>query len=692
MIRLSVDIGGTFTDVVLEKNGRLSTHKVLSTPSSPELGAMRGITQILSDNHTDLSDIQSIIHGTTLATNALIERTGARVAFVTTAGFRDILEMRNEKRFDQYDLNITLPEPLVPRELRLPFEERVLADGTIRLAPDAEQIKRLADKISSAGVEAVAIGFLHSYANPAHEVLVGKQLAEMLSDTITICLSSEVSPEAREYDRFSTVCANAYVRPLMARYLNSFSQKLKESGFAGSFLMMLSGGGVTTLEQAAKTPIRLVESGPAGGVALAAHVANEVGSERTLALDLGGTTAKICFLENGTPQTTRRFEVARAWQDIKGSGLPVRVPTIEMVEIGAGGGSIAAVDALSRLTVGPKSAGASPGPCSYQLGGTNATLTDAHVALKNIDPAGFAGGSIQLDPQSAEDAIQQQIAQPLGLQSLHVAAAGIIEMSDEIMANAARVHGLELGKDISEFDLVVSGGGGALHATRIAEKLSIGRILVPENAGVGSAVGFLRAPISFEIAKSIMRPIKELDPKNLSDAFGSVKDEILSIVAAVAQPEDIQIYASAELRYAGQGQEVKLDIDLAMPVAQMLDELQTHFHEAYERMYGFTMRELEIEFFSFSVSATAPLPSSEIDKSEEVDRVFAQTPGTRNVFDLDQDTFIAFNTINRSALPPGEVTQGPAIIVEDQTTTMVRKGWSVERLNCGHLVLERCQA
>ncbi|MEP4434082.1 MAG: hydantoinase/oxoprolinase family protein, partial [Hyphomicrobiales bacterium] len=424
MIRLSVDIGGTFTDIVLEKDGLMATHKVLSTPSSPEVGAMNGIAQILLENETELNEIRSVIHGTTLATNALIERKGAKVAFVTTAGFRDVLEMRNEKRFDQYDLGIKLPEPLVPRQLRLPLRERVLADGSVLCAPDEEQIGQLASAIEAADVEAVAIGLLHSYANPTHEVITGKRLAEVLSDHITICLSSEVSPEAREYDRFSTVCANAYVRPLMARYLTSFNQRLKEGGFSGSFLMMLSGGGVTTLEQATRSPIRLVESGPAGGVALAAYIAKEVGSNRTLALDLGGTTAKICFLQDGIPQTTRRFEVARAWQDVKGSGLPVRVPTIEMVEIGAGGGSIATVDGLSRLTVGPHSAGASPGPCSYQLGGKDATLTDADVSLKNIVPEGFAGGSIELNPQCAEEAIQEQIAQPLGLQSLQIAAAG----------------------------------------------------------------------------------------------------------------------------------------------------------------------------------------------------------------------------------------------------------------------------
>ncbi|MEP0522175.1 MAG: hydantoinase/oxoprolinase family protein [Hyphomicrobiales bacterium] len=689
MIRLSVDIGGTFTDIVLEKDGLMATHKVLSTPSSPEVGAMNGIAQILLENETELNEIRSVIHGTTLATNALIERKGAKVAFVTTAGFRDVLEMRNEKRFDQYDLGIKLPEPLVPRQLRLPLRERVLADGSVLCAPDEEQIGQLASAIEAADVEAVAIGLLHSYANPTHEVITGKRLAEVLSDHITICLSSEVSPEAREYDRFSTVCANAYVRPLMARYLTSFNQRLKEGGFSGSFLMMLSGGGVTTLEQATRSPIRLVESGPAGGVALAAYIAKEVGSNRTLALDLGGTTAKICFLQDGIPQTTRRFEVARAWQDVKGSGLPVRVPTIEMVEIGAGGGSIATVDGLSRLTVGPHSAGASPGPCSYQLGGKDATLTDAHVTLKNIDPEGFAGGSIELNPQCAEEAIQEQIAQPLGLQSLQIAAAGIIEMSDEIMANAARVHGLELGKDISEFDLIVSGGGGALHATRIAEKLSIGRIFVPENAGVGSAVGFLHAPISFEIAKSIMRPISALDTSSLAQEFRNVKEEILSIVSAIANAGNIQISASAELRYAGQGQEVKLDIDLNRSVAQTLDELQERFHKAYERMYGFTMQELDIEFFSFSVCATAPVQSYQTDGSDQANQCVTMRTNQRDIFDLEKDEFVAFNAIHRVELPLGKTIVGPAVIIEDQTTTMVRKGWSVQRLDSGHLMLER---
>lgn len=691
MIRLSVDIGGTFTDIVLEGETRRATHKVLSTPAHPEIGAMNGIMDLVGSQGVRLSDVRSIIHGTTLATNALIERKGARVAFVTTSGFRDVLEMRNEKRFDQYNLDIELPAPLVPRELRLPLKERMLADGAVLRAPDPADIDRVAEAIRANDAEAVAIGFLHSYANAAHERLVGERLRRLLDDDVTICLSSEVSPEAREYDRFSTVCANAYVRPLMSRYLGRFSAALKKEGFAGAMLMMLSGCGVTTLEQAARTPIRVVESGPAGGVALAAHVASDVGSRRTLALDLGGTTAKICFLENSVPQTTRRFEVARGWRDIKGSGLPVRVPTIELVEIGAGGGSIAKVDALSRLTVGPESAGASPGPCAYQLGGTAATLTDAHVAVGTIAPDGFAGGTIALDRRKAADIIDEQVAGPLHMRSVHAAAAGIVEMADEIMANAARVHGLELGKDIGEFDLIVSGGGGALHATRIAEKLSIDRIYVPEDAGVGSAVGFLHAPVSFELARSVMRPISRLDPDALAAGMGAARDQVLSVVGAVSDDLAIAITAYAELRYVGQGQDLRLDFDPDASMRTEIASLETRFHETYRSLYGFTMPEIEVELSSYAIAGSANLPVS-LPKGATPQLAAGGPVKNRHVYDLTVDELVPFKSIARDSWRPGDALEGPAVITEGQTTTIIRKGWSGKKLESGHLLLERVAA
>src|SRR6056297_289348 len=458
MLRVAIDIGGTFTDVVAETRDGFTSVKVLTTPAAPEKAALDGLGRLLGNLAKTHEDITGIVHGTTLATNALIERRGAKTAFVTTAGFRDVLEMRYEKRFEQYALDIEMPEPLVPRPLRMGLAERVLVDGAVLTAPQDAEIELLAERLRAERVEAVAIGFLHSYKNAGHELYVAGRLRGLLDESITICTSAEVAGEIREYERFSTVCANAYVRPLMTRYLGRLVSQLHDRGFNGSFLMMLSDGALTTLDQATRFPIRLVEGGPAGGVALAAHVAREMGSDKTLSLDIGGTTAKICFIEGGRPKTNRRFEVARAWRDVKGSGLPVKVPTVELVEIGAGGGSIASIDRLGRLKVGPKSAGAEPGPAAYDRGGNLPTITDAHLTLGNISDEGFAGGIIKLAPERAPAAIAEHIQGALGMDKVEPAAAGIIELSDETMANAARVHGIELGLDISSFDLLVSGG------------------------------------------------------------------------------------------------------------------------------------------------------------------------------------------------------------------------------------------
>ena len=688
MIRLSVDIGGTFTDLVLDDNGVSTTHKVLTTPDRPEQASMQGIVELLERSGRQLHEVHSIIHGTTLATNALIERKGARVAFVTTSGFRDVLEMRYEKRFDQYDLNVQLPEPLVPRDLRLTVDERMCVDGSIMRSPQPADVDALAETLLEVGVEAVAIGFLHAYANLAHERFVAERLSRQLPSGVTVCLSSEVSPEAREYDRFSTVCANAYVRPLMSRYLSRFDTALRDAGFDGAFFLMLSGGGLTTLDQARKTPIRLVESGPAGGVCLAAHVARQVGSSRTLAFDLGGTTAKICFLQDCEPQTTRKFEVARAWRDAKGSGLPIRVPTIEMVEIGAGGGSIARVDPLRRIRVGPESAGASPGPCAYQLGGDRATVTDANIVTGRIAPDGFAGGTILLDPDTACSAISNQLAEPLGLTSPQAAAIGIVEMADEIMANAARVHSLELGLDVTEYDLVVSGGGGALHATRIADKLSIDRIIVPQNAGVGSAIGFLHAPVAFERAQSVMRLIADIDADHLATAVKATRDHVIEVVRSGVVDTPIEVAAHVDLRYFGQGQEITLSFDPDAELAAELERLEQSFHGEYRKLYGFAMPEIDVELFGYSLAATARLP-------ETADRVEGENPpkteagSDRLIYDLGQQDFRRYRSIPRGAWPVGETICGPAVVTEAQTTTIIHKGWTGQKLANGHLLLER---
>jgi len=685
MVRISIDIGGTFTDVVADTGARLSSVKVLTTPKAPEAGALDGVDRVLAQLSLTLADVTGIVHGTTLATNALIERRGARTAFVTTAGFRDVLEMRTEKRFDQYALDIALPEPLVPRPLRLGLRERILADGSVLRAPDDVEIDALADTLRAEGVEAVAIGFLHSYRNDAHEARVAERLAGLLDPSITICRSAEVSGEIREYDRFSTVCANASVRPLMARYLDRMVTALRGRGFGGTVLMMLSDGALTTLEQATRFPVRLVEGGPAGGVALAAHVAREIGSARTLSLDIGGTTAKICFIEEGRPRTTRDFEVARAWRDTKGSGLPVRVPTVELVEIGAGGGSISGVDGLGRLSVGPRSAGSEPGPAAYGRGGKEATVTDAHLVTGTIAAEGFAGGVIELAPERAPAAIARHVQEPLGLDTVEAAAAGIVEMAGETMANAARIHGVELGFDVANFDLLVSGGGGALHAARIAEKLGIRRIIVPKDAGVGSAVGFLRSPVAFERALTVIAPLDGLDAPGLAGRIAEALAEVRDIVAGAVPSGRVEASVTAELRYRGQGVEIALPLDAEDTEAGLAD-LGATFEARYRAMQGFVLPHVAIELVSLSVTArerreadpAVPMPFPDTAPPVE----------TRQVFDAQAGRILPHRAVAREAMDAATL-QGPALVTEAQTTTLVRPGWTLRRMETGHLLLER---
>lgn len=687
MLRVSIDIGGTFTDIVAETDAGLSSVKVLTTPDSPDRGALDGVGRLLSKLEKSYSEISAVIHGTTLATNALIERRGAKTAFVTTAGFRDVLDMRYEKRFEQYDLNIEMPTSLVARPLRFGLKERMLADGSVLEAPQDEEIDVLAARIKGEKVEAVAIGFLHSYRNPSHEEYVANRLQQALGNTVTICQSADVACEIREYERFSTVCANAYVRPLISKYLGALKAELNILGFEGSFLMMLSGGGLTTLDQAIRFPIRLVESGPAGGVALAAHVAREVGSAKTLSLDIGGTTAKVCFIRDGNPQTTRRFEVARAWRDVKGSGLPVRVPTVELVEIGAGGGSIAGVDTLGRLKVGPRSAGSDPGPAAYGRGGKDATITDAHLTVGNIDDKGFAGGMISLVRENAPSAIACHVQGPMGIDDIDIAAAGIIELADETMANAARVHGIELGHDIAAFDLLVTGGGGALHAARIAEKLGIRRIIVPQNAGVGSAVGFLRSPVAFESAISVMELLHHVDVVELSQRVADQLSYVRSIVGEAVPADCVSTTVKVELRYKGQGLEVVLEHPADDGFSIEAADLEAEFIEKYKALVGFTLKNISIELVSVSLTARE---NKALETNSFTPACNEDAASTRMVFDLSAQKKITYQVLKRASLGVN-VSNGPAVVIEDQTTTLVRPGWSVRTSKEGHLILDRSE-
>ncbi len=691
--RLAIDIGGTFTDVVVERGGHRATAKVLTTSAAPEQGVIAGLEAALGGADLVPGDIGLVIHGTTLATNALIERKGAVTALVTTEGFRDVLDIGYEDRYDQYDVFIDKPRPLVPRYLRLPVGERVRVDGEVLAPLDEGAVAALAPVLAEHGVESVAIAFLHSYANGAHEARAREILSAALPE-ISITLSSEVSPEVREYERFTTASANAYVQPLMARYLSRLEAELAARGVAAPIFLMTSGGGLTTLETAIRFPVRLVESGPAGGAILAAHIAAECGLDRVLSFDMGGTTAKICLIEEHRPQTARAFEVGRAARFLKGSGLPLRIPVIEMVEIGAGGGSIARLDEMERIAVGPESAGSEPGPACYGLGGEAATVTDADVALGRIDPARFAGGRMRLDRGRAEQALRRAIGEGLGL-ATPMAAFGVAEMVDETMANAARVHAIERGKTIADFTMVAFGGAAPLHACRLADKLELDRILVPTHAGVGSAIGFLRAPVAYEVVRSRYMRLGGFDFGLANEVLDAMHDEALAVVRAGAPEEELVERRSAFMRYVGQGHEIEVPLPNRPLVADDAAQLQESFDGEYAAMFSRVIPGADVEVLSWTLTlGTVGAAPERVDRpvGEGASGAAGAAPGAdgeREVFDAEDGQFTNVPVYVRDGLSPGARVAGPALIVEDQTSIYVTGEFDGRVMANGYIMLQR---
>ena len=685
--RLAVDVGGTFTDVALEHGGMQVTSKVLTTPGSPELGVLSGVKKALDEAKLTASDIDIVIHGTTLATNALIERKGAKVALITTEGLRDSVEMAQENRFDQYDINIDRPTPLVPRYLRWGVRERLNVHGQALVPLAEDSVNALIPSIDKYEIAAVAIGLIHSYANPMHE----ERVAEILSRArpeLLITLSSEVCPEIREYERQSTASANAYVQPMMSRYLRELDGQLAKLGFNCPFLLMTSGGGLTTLDTAIKFPVRLVESGPAGGAILATEIAKECGINDVLSFDMGGTTAKICLIDNHSPQMTRTFEVARVYRNLKGSGLPLRIPAIEMVEIGAGGGSIAKIDNMNRITVGPESAGANPGPASYGQGGSDATVTDADVVLGRIDPEGFAGGAVDLEPELATQALVTAVGKGMSLDPTF-SAFGVSEIVDENMANAARVHAIEWGKDISARSMIAFGGAAPLHAVRLAEKLNIDQVIIPAGAGVGSAIGFLRAPISYEVVRSRFVSLSDFDPRMVNELLDEMSTEAREIVSLGAGPEGLIEHRLAYMRYHGQGHEIVVPVPVRQLTSSDAETLRQAFESEYSRLYGRSVPGQQPEVLSWTLSVTAPKPESERSHDHVIDKSNVSAVGKRQLFDPETSKFLEAEVYNRRDLSIEFDVPGPAIVVESQTTTIVSKEYSISVNDHGHLILTR---
>lgn len=683
--RVGVDIGGTFTDVALEKDRVLYSTKVLTNYTSPESAIVEGIAIVLAQANIGFADLGSIIHGTTLATNALIERRGAQTAFITTKGFRDVIEMRTENRFELYDLDIVLPAALIECHDRYVVSERVGASGEVVLELDQAEVDRVILDIKEGGYESVAIGLMHSYLNPAHEIAI-RERVQALAPELSVSISSEVSPQIREFQRFNTVCANAYVKPLMSSYLNRLVGRLKSEGALCPVFMIHSGGGIITVESAAEFPVRLLESGPAGGAIFAATIARQYGLDQVISYDMGGTTAKICLIDDQAPKTAKTFEVARTYRFKKGSGMPISIPVIEMVEIGAGGGSIASVDSMRQIRVGPHSAGSEPGPACYGRGGAKPTVSDADLILGRLDADNFAGGAMVLSTARALGAVETEIGATLGINN-EAAAFGICEVVDESMSNAARMHAVENGKELSEYTMIAFGGAAPLHASRLCEKLGIKNLIIPPGAGVGSAIGFLRAPIAFESVRSAYTRFDRFDAVKINAVVTELKDEATRFVLAADANAKISLELTAYVRYVGQGWEIPVAVPVKTYSAADKSLLKGAFEQAYTNFFGRAIDGLDAEIISWSLRASSPV--QDVARSQWVETTQpVHASKSREAFDAQRGEFVTAVVVERSELTAGSRVSGPAIIAERETTTIVSSSYDAIMQNDGCILVQ----
>jgi N-methylhydantoinase A len=671
--RVGIDIGGTFTDLVLidDESGWRAVGKILTSPEDPSEAVEKGLVELLEREGLAAAQLGTVIHGTTLVTNALIERKGVKTALLTTEGFRDVVAIGTEHRYDMYDIFIEKPEPLVPRGLRYGVCERVLDDGSVVLGLDEEQVRSILAELREREVRAVAVSFLHAFRNPAHEQRVREILAEEAPE-IVVSLSSEVSPEIREYERTSTTIANVYVRPLVERYLRLLEVRLRRLGFEGSLYIMLSNGGTASVETACRFPIRLLESGPAAGALAAAFYGRTTNFSEVLSFDMGGTTAKACLIEGGEPLTSGEFEVARVYRFKKGSGLPVKTSVIEMIEIGAGGGSIARLGALGLPKVGPESAGADPGPACYGRGGGEPTVTDADLILGYLDPEFFLGGKMRLDSEASLRAIEEKVARPLGLDAI-AAAWGIHQVVNENMANAARVHAIERGKDPRAYPLFAFGGAGPVHAYRVARTLGVPGFVAPLGAGVTSAFGFLCAPLSFDLARSLHGRLDELDWSGVNGALVEMEEEGRDLLRASGVADtDVRVRRLCEMRYVGQGHEVTVELAGRPLGPDDADRLTALYRKEYRRLYNREGPDVPLEAVTWRLEVAAPRPEIRLDGEEGDPRCPDEAQKyTREIYLPEEGDFRAVPVYDRYRLDPGAVFEGPAVVEERESTVIL---------------------
>jgi N-methylhydantoinase A len=672
-LRLGIDVGGTFTDFVLldEEGGTFRVGKCLTTPEDPRIGVLKGTVRLLEESGLSMSDIHYVVHGTTLVANTIIERKGAKTGLITTEGFRDALEIGNEVRYDLYDLFMEKPEPLVPRYRRRGVSERLARDGSVLRSLDPLEVRSVAKEFEGEGIEAVAVCLLHSYRNPAHERAI-KDLLEREFPRMQVTLSSEVAPEIREYERTSTTVANAYVRPLMEKYLATLESELRRLGLRGSLYMMLSSGGITTVEVAERVPIQLVESGPAGGATAASFYGRLTQSPDLIAFDMGGTTAKMCIINDGTPNHSNEHEVARVSRFKKGSGLPLKVPVIEMIEIGAGGGSIAYVDRVGLLKVGPQSAEASPGPACYDLGGREPTVSDADLILGYLSADYFLGGEMKLNEEAAREAVKEKIAVPLGI-DLVEAALGIHEVVNDNMARATRIHVAEKGRDPRRYTLMAFGGAGPVHAYNTARILGLSRVICPLGAGATSAFGFLVAPMALDFVRSYVVRLDSVNWGHLDNLFFTMEEQARQILkGAGIEAGKITLSRLGEMRYAGQGYEISVPIPVGKLTARNLEEIRQSFYEVYEGLFDRYLTDVPIEALSWRLVASGPDPQISLRFPGIGAKSLKEAlKGTRGVYFSENRGFVDCPVYERYALSPGVTMQGPAVVEERESTTIV---------------------
>jgi N-methylhydantoinase A len=688
-LSLGIDIGGTFTDIVVydHARGRQFNRKLLTTHDDPARAVAAGVAGLLSRHRLPARDFTRVVHATTLFTNALIERRGAVTGLITTAGFGDTLEIGRERKFELYDLNIVKPEPLVPRNLRREVRERLRADGSVERRLDVREVAARATALVAAGVSSIAIVFLHAYANPRHEAEAARVIARR-HPGVSVTTSHEVAPEIREYERASTTVANAYIKPLAHQYLEAMARRVAGLGIPAPLLLMLSSGGLTHVAEAERTPVQMLESGPAAGALAAAFFGRDDSRGNLLAFDMGGTTAKLSLVDGGEPLTAYAFEAARQKRFMEGSGLPIRISTIELIEIGAGGGSIASVDEIGLLKVGPRSAGSHPGPASYGLGGLEPTVTDADFLLGYLNPEYFAGGEVRVDVAAARRAVDG-LAKRVGLAPTDV-AWGIHDVVNENMASAARVHIAERGRDPREYALLCTGGAGPVHAWGVARKLGLRHIICPPAAGVASALGLLVAPARVDRVATVGIRLDRDSPVTLEEAFRQLEDEARAVMADTGlKLETATVTRLADGRFLGQGFDLVVDLPPGPYAdgAESRRRLAGAFETAYREKFALTPPDVPIEFINIRVAVRAPVAGAEMTVHGDAADTGNAVKGARPAYFAEGRGFVEATVYQRDRLGPGDEVRGPAVVEEEGSTLVIGPGGTARVAPSGNLIL-----